>query len=99
MVPKVKWWELNKEKQVQCERTATPQLPSTGSANEMWQTVATLLDTTRKLLGTTNGGRKIHSKAWWQNTEVQEAVLKKKAAFKIWQQTKQPIDYKTYHEA
>ena len=105
VMPRVKWWELNnKEKRTRYAREVAPQLSNIKSteltANDMWQAVATtLLNTAKMLLGTTKGGRPIDRETWWWNAEVQAAVSKKKALYKNWQRSKQPVDRNQYLEA
>lgn len=105
MVPNVKWWELNnKEKRHNFAGAVVPRLANTPSSdldvNEMWQAAATTMcESARELLGTTKGGKRIHRETWWWNTEVQDAVRKKKAAFKIWQRSRQPTDREEYVSA
>jgi len=66
----------------------------------MWQAAAmTLLNTAKTLLGTTKGGRSIDRETWWWNAEVQAAVSKKKALYKNWQRSRQPVNRNLYLEA
>uniref|UniRef100_A0A914XLP4 Reverse transcriptase n=1 Tax=Plectus sambesii TaxID=2011161 RepID=A0A914XLP4_9BILA len=82
----------------------TPQLTNNlsinASTNDMWQPAATaLLTTARELLGSTRGGRRPNKETWWWNADVQEAVQKKKVAFKHWQRSLLPEDCREYMEA
>jgi len=105
VLPKVKWWELNnKEKRAHCVKEVAPQLANIKSseltANDMWQAAATtLLNTAKTLLRTTKGGKLMDRETWWWNAEVQAAVSKKKALYKNWQRSRQPVDRNQYLEA
>uniref|UniRef100_A0A914X850 Endonuclease/exonuclease/phosphatase domain-containing protein n=1 Tax=Plectus sambesii TaxID=2011161 RepID=A0A914X850_9BILA len=100
--PKVKWWEFNTQNRALFEQAMTPQLTmsTNTSTNDMWQPVATaLLTTARELLGSTRGGKRSNKETWWWNVDVQEAVQKKKVAFKHWQRSLLPEDRRAYMEA
>ena len=43
-------------------------------------------------LGVSNGGKYLDKESWWWNNEVQEAVARKKEAFKIWKTTRREED-------
>ena len=38
-----------------------------------------------EMCGTTKGGIHLERETWWWNEEVQESLIRKKDAFKIWQ--------------
>ncbi|XP_062866594.1 uncharacterized protein LOC134329279, partial [Trichomycterus rosablanca] len=83
---KTKWWKLRKE---ECGEEFREELLKTlGGKKELpddWATTATVIrETGRKVLGVASGQRKEDKETWWWNSEVQEAIQRKRLAKKKW---------------
>lgn len=47
-------------------------------------------------MGESQTGQYLEKESWWSNEDVQEAVKKKKEAFKRWKTTREKKDRETY---
>ena len=85
---RTKWWKLKEEGQEYIERLAE-YIESKETSEWTWgNTYQKAVELAKEELGETSGGKYLEKESWFWNSEVQEAVEQKRAAFKEWQRTK-----------
>jgi hypothetical protein len=100
-VPKIvrtKWWNLKTKQGSFKEKVLGDSCwDFIGSANEMWDTVASYLRRVAKeMLGVSKGGVPGQKEAWWWNEGVQEKLKVKRACFKAMYSDKTDEAVKNY---
>ena len=86
---RINWWKLKTEKGEELRQKLAEFMVSEDEEEILtWDnTYPKIIETAKEVLGENKLGTYLEKKYWWWNEEVQEAV-KKKVAFKKWQQTR-----------
>ena len=84
---KIKIWKLKGEKVAEYRGKVREKFDAnTSTVEENWQALKTaVLGAATEVCGTTKGGKHQGRETWWWNEDVQEAIKRKKGAFKAWQ--------------
>ncbi|XP_047495893.1 uncharacterized protein LOC125043700 [Penaeus chinensis] len=98
---RIKIWKLKGDKIIEFqEKVREKQVPETETGQENWQSIkSAILEAAEEVCGTTKGRRYQGRETSWWTPEVQEAIRRKKVAFKAWQRDRDEDLREAYKEA
>ena len=96
---RIRWWKLKETEGGEfVEKLRENITEKLENEEATWEnTCIGAVNLAREELGVSKGGKYLEKESWWWNTEVQEAVIKKKEAFKRWK-TLRRVEYEEQRE-
>jgi hypothetical protein len=94
----INWWKLKEKEGEELERKTAEILVEQGEVGDLtWkETYPKIIKAAKDILGESKAGKYLEKESWWWNDEVQNAIAKKKEAFKRWKQSGMEIDRENY---
>ena len=91
---RIRWWKLKETEGEQfVEKLRENIIEKLENEEATWEnTCVGAVELAKEELGVSNGGKYLEKESRWWNNEVQEAVARKKEAFKIWKTTRREED-------